>query len=348
MTNATNNKWEVIILIFLLIVLMALDLTDIFFIGDGSFPYVWLGFAIGGILRVLLRKEKPFEILALPIAFIVNYILYRIGIYIPNRMMLYFILAGLIIHFIRRASSKWKSYEITAVILLLTGFLVVNYNIYSNRIIKDRGLNSLIKNEFEIEENITEEDLVNIEKLIIHDDDNVVSLNDIHLLKNLKRLYFSDGNTIIDYSPISNLGNLEKLTIWYMDLNKLKQIKHIDSLKHLELIYPKKGEIHDLENFPNITTLELQGVRLTDLSILKGPEYLETLHISDCELTNFKGIEIFPDIKSLSFYKLDINAFDDIFKLKDLKEINLQYVQIKDYDRFKDLADSKGIIVINR
>ncbi len=346
MTKQRNYNMDAIILILLLIVFIILDLKDIFFIPDGKLPYVWLGILLGTALGQIIRKEKQFETLILPISFLINYILYRIGIYIPNRMLLYLVLTILIIYYIHKSYSKWQAYKIAAVVLLLIGYLTINYNMYSNRIIKDRGLNRLIKKEFEIEGNITEEDLANIEKLSINDMDNIIFLDDIYLFKNLKVLYFWDGNIIIDYSPISNLKNLEKLTIWYMDLNKLAKINAITSLKHLELLYPKKGRIHDLVSFPNITTLELQGISLNDLSKLSGPEHLDTLHINDGVIESFNGIEMFHEIETLSFYNLNINNFDDIFNLEGLKKISLQGVQIKDFDRFEDLADSKGIALI--
>ncbi len=263
-------------------------------------------------------------------------------------MLLYFILTVLIIYYIHKSSTKRKAYKIAAVALLLIGFLAASHNMYSNRIIKDRGLNRFIKKEFEIEGSITDEDLIKVEKLSIQNNYNIISLDDIHLFKNLKILYFWDGDIIIDYSPISNLGNLERLTIWYMNLNKLKQIKPIASLKHLELIYPKKGKIHNLESFPNITTLELQGINLNDLSELKGPEHIDTLDIADGEIESFKGIEMFPEIKNLSFYKLNIRNFDDIFNLENLEKINIQDGYIQDYDRFKEIANEKGIMLIKK
>src|SRR5690606_20017342 len=103
--------------------------------------------------------------------------------------------------------------------------LVLDYNMYTNNIIKDKSFNRYMRNEFGIKGSIAKEDLKDIEELFLNSRYNITSLEGIQYFKNLRKLYLSNCSSIKNFSPLGDLNNLKELTIWYMDIDKVDEIK---------------------------------------------------------------------------------------------------------------------------
>jgi len=264
---------------------------------DGKLPAAWLGTTIGILLGTLTRKDSPkeLEFLVIPVSMLLNYILFRNGIYIPNHIVFSVGATGLIIYYFYKSRSRWRMYKIVATTLLLVVVLVLDYNMYTNSIIKDRSFNRYIRNEFGIKGSIEKEDLKDIEELFLNSRYNITSLEGIENFKNLRRLYLSDSSSIRDFEPLGDLNNLKQLIIWYMDIDKLDEIKKMNSLEEFELVYPKKGDLNSLHNFPNLKYLQIQGLSFQDLRGLQGVEDLEKLAIADGQVISFDGIDVFSN-----------------------------------------------------
>lgn len=328
-----------------LLVLMILYIRGVNAFPDGAFPAVWIGSTIGVLLGCLIRKDnlKELEFMAVPILMLVNHMLFRNSIYIPNYIVLFVGITGLVIYYFYRIPSRWRLYKIVAIALLLIGFLALDYHAYTNRIIKDRNFDRYVKKEFGIVGNITEEDLWNIEELFLSDRYNIVSLEGIQHFKNLKKLHLWGADTIKDFSPLGDLQELERLMTWYMNMDKLIETGEIASLDELEILYPKKGEIANLENYPNLKTFQIQGKSFENLKGLQGSKELELLSIGDGQVISFEGIEAFPNLKELSLFKLHVTDISEIFDLEKLEKIQLQGGRIYNPKEFEEMAEEGGI-----
>ncbi|SNS27533.1 hypothetical protein SAMN05446037_10077 [Anaerovirgula multivorans] len=328
-----------------LFILMILYIRGINAFPDGGFPAIWIGSTIGVSLGCLIRKDnlKELEFMAVPILMLVNYMLFRNSIYMPNYIVLYVGITGLVIYYFYKVPSSWRLYKIMAVILLLIGFLALDYHTYSNRIIKDRNFDRYVKKEFDIGGSITEADLWDIEELFLSERDNIVSLEGIHHFKNLRKLHLWGGNIITDFSPLGDLNNLERLMTWYMDMDKLIETGEMTSLEELELLYPKRGKITGLENFPNLKSFRIQGKSFEDLRGLQGPEDLELLFIGAGQVISFEGIEAFPNLRELGLFNLNVTDISEIFDLEKLEKIQFEGGRIHNPKQFEEMVEERGI-----
>lgn len=345
MEKARNYQRDAYILIGSSLVLMLAELHGFNVFPDGEFPAIWLGAIAGILLGNLIRRDRPkeLEVLTLPVFMLLNYILFRNGIYIPNYIVLYIVSIGLIIYYFYKSTFRWRIYQIVATTLLLVVILVLDYNMYTNNIIKDKSFNRYMRNEFGIKGSIAKEDLKDIEELFLNSRYNITSLEGIQYFKNLRKLYLSNCSSIKDFSPLGDLNNLKELTIWYMDINKLDEIKKVDSLEEFELVYPKRGNLNSLQNFPNLKNLRIQGLSFQDLRELQGVEDLEKLTIADGQVMSFDGIDAFPNLKELRLYKLYVTDISKIFTLEKLEKVQLQDGTISKPSNFEEMILEKGV-----
>ncbi len=331
----------------ILLVLIVLRLVGINAFPDGRVPTVWIGYTIGVLLRMLMKKGRiqALEFLIIPGTLIINYFLFINGIYISNYIVVYVVLPGLIIYYLYKSKSKLLAYKIMVVVILVVGVLSLDYYMYTNRIIKDRNFNNYVKKELGIKGKIEEEDLIDIEELFLSDNDNIISLEGIQHFKNLKKLYLWNGKIIKDFRPLGNLNNLEKLMIWYMDASRLEETSEMTSLRHLEIIYPRKGKIKSLENYPYLRVLEIQGYSFEDLRGLYGPNKLEVLSIGDGQVKSFEGIKKFSNLKELKLYKLDVIDISKVFELENLEKVQIRGGNIQNQERFEKMLRERGILI---
>lgn len=331
------------------LVVVGLKLWGINIFTDGVPPIVWIGAGIGVFIGGLIKKDKQgiFEIMPLIIIIVLNYyILFRNNIYIPNFIIAYLYWAVLTIYYLTKSSLKWKNFKIAAVIGLLTVAFLGNYYMYTTRIIKDTSLDMFVRRQLGTWGRVTEEELKGIDMLFINDRINIISLEGIQHLENLKRLEISDRNLATrDISPVSELNNLRRLTLWYMSLDKIAIIGQMPYLEELELLYNKEGELSSLENFPNLKSVWVQGIDLENLNGLKGPNELESLIIAYGSVDSFDGIEELTNLKEIRLTNVDIEDISKIFYIKKLERVVFSRVNVANPEDFENRLREMGIVV---
>ncbi|PAB60695.1 leucine-rich repeat domain-containing protein [Anaeromicrobium sediminis] len=321
-----------------------LFVTDMFI--NGASPAVWIGLLIGVTIRNCNKGFTEKEGFVVPIVMIINYLLFKVGVYIPTEFVLFGSLSGLLIYYVHKGYERSKRIIIPLILILLSVFLFLNYYMFKDNIIKDRAFYKFVKKEYNITGDITEEDLGKIEKLSLKD--NINRLDGIEKFKNLKVLRFWYGRKIESLKPIDKLKNVEELWFWYINLDKIQELDTMESVTWLEITYPKGGSLESLKNMPNLKKLAIQGMDMDNLNMLKGLKHLEELHVSDGYVKSLYGLEALQSIKTLSFYKIHNLDIDKIFELKNLEKIKLNGATVNDREKFDKIVKERNIQVEER
>ena len=221
---------------------------------------------------------------------------------------------------------RFKHFIILLCVLVLIPIIQIawSYNLYSKSIIKDPYLYKYIKEQYVIKGSIEPKDVEGIYRLNIDPKLRKMNLEGLQYFTGLKSLMIMEGRRIEDYTPLKELKNLENMTIYHCDLDKLEELGKMESVRKLDILVTKSGELSSLENFPNLQTLYIQGINFENLHCLKGPKNLISLNISVGEVASFEGIENFPGLEKLNFHELRIRDVSKIFELRNLKLIGIQ------------------------
>ena len=261
--------------IIAIVALMAVHLFLINVSMDGMMPSMLNGVLLGSAIGSLVKKRKDsliaFVLLAVILA---NYfILFRNGIYFPNYILLFVGLAVMIIWDLVKKNENHAKEKIAFVLALLIAFFSLNYIMYGNNILKDQNFYRAVKKEYNISGKITEEDLEGIDRLSLNSKYYVNSLEGIEYFKSITFLSIWDGRAIYDFTAIGDLHKLERLVVWYANLDRLEDIEKMESVKYLEILYPKRGKLDSLQDYPNLTDLYIQGLdfdqKLSIVHVLK-------------------------------------------------------------------------------
>ena len=143
---------------------------------------------------------------------------------------------------------------------------------------------------------------------------NVVNLEKISTLKNLKILEMSDLN-ITDISPLSNLTNLKEIDLSYNNIENIDVLKGILGLEKLYLIDNKISNIDSLKEKEKLEVLNIKGNKITDINVLKNSKKLKELDISN---NNVEDIDVLRNFEKLSILRITDNP--KISNVEGLKE----------------------------
>ncbi|MCT4509465.1 MAG: hypothetical protein N4A48_12060 [Tepidibacter sp.] len=352
MEDIKTSKKELFWCTIILIVFMIVHLFYMNLSSDGKFPNIWIGLIVGSIIGELSKDSREgiykriFIRCSISIIMILNYILFRFSIYIPNYMILLTIFGVYLIYLYRTNIDKHIRILCCAMLCILTLFFYIDYQIKSNNIIKDINFRRYISKEYGIKGKIESSDLENIEKLSIYDSSHINSIEGIEYFRNLKRLTIDDAYKIKDFSWLPQLNGLNYLMIWYMDLDDLESIEEIKSLKHLEVVYPKYGELKSLKKFPNLEKLDIQGIDyMKNLDCIKGPKNIENLGLADSQIVTFDGIEEFKKLEELYLYEISSSDTSKVFELENLQKVSMQGCNLYKQNEFIQKLKDKGIEV---
>lgn len=352
MDHIKTSKKELFWFSVMLIGFMIIHLFYINLSSDGELSGIWVGLMIGGTVSEFTKESREGiyrRILikcSIPMIMIVNYILFRFSIYIPNYMILLTMFGVYLIYLYRTNIDKHIRILCCIMLCVLILFFSVDYYIKSNSIIEDSNFRRYISKQYDIKGKISPDDLEDIEIFIINDTSNVNNIKGIEYFKNLKELYIDDAYKIDDFSYLSSLNKVEYMKIWDMDLDDLESMGQLKSLQHLEIVYPKYGELNNLKNFPNLKELDIQGMDyIENLNCIEGPKNIKKLNLGDWQIVRFDGIEKFEKLEELNLYEIYPVDISKIFELENLKKVSINRCNIYKQDEFIQNLKDKGIEV---
>lgn len=347
-----NNTWYIISMcllffsmIFHLLFSNTLNIT-------GRFPSIWIILLLLSIV-VSITNGVEFRsslymiiIYILSISMILNYLLYKNSIYIHSHIIFIYCFCFIIIYKTIKEITYKKHLKISLTLILLTCFLLTNYYIVNNRIIKDTNLNIQTKKALNISQfSILPVSLSQLECIDELSLKNVTYLNGIEYMKSLETLSIHDNGLILDYSPIANLSNLKTLSLNKVNLNILSDVDTINNISNLKIIYPENDSIKILPLFPDVNNLTINFSGTFNLSLLKNfPNVREfSLCVEGPFIAN--GLEVINNLETLNLSYAYISTYNNLFDIPTLKNITLSNCNIVELDVFLQKANEKGISV---
>jgi hypothetical protein len=346
--EAKYNKSFLIILIFsLALMILHLFVIEISFIGDAS-STVLGGWFIGLFLNRVFRDFKYKAILFTVVFLGLVYMVFIEQLSMPSYVIFLMVFILLLNEAIKR-KTKYIKLEVIVTLVLFITFFSLNYYFSSTRLVKSLNLNKVIAMENHLLDEISEKSLLEVSSLSIKKSHFVVTdLQGIEYMKNLYMISLDDDGMIKDYTPIQELKKINKLFLWWGNLDKLESLDEMVSLETLDIAYPKKGYLNSLKSFPNLKNLSVHGGDLSDVSTLQGPKNLKSLTIADCKVRNFQGIENFATLEEIALYELNIDDSSKLLTLKNLKKITIEGCKVNDIENLKRNAHDLGIIIEER
>ncbi|MEW8956295.1 hypothetical protein, partial [Clostridium sp.] len=240
-----------------------------------------------------------------------------------------------------------KHLRIIMVILSICVFFLIDYYIYSQKIIKDSNLNLTIKKSIGMDfyslNSLDENSLLNINTLKIK---NVSNLEGLEYIENLNSLDIIDDGLILDYLPITKLDNLKALSIYRCNLNVLSEVDLIEEAETFQIIYPKTDSMNSLPLFPNVKNLTINFSGNFVLSTLKNFPKVEEFSLCLEGPLDVDGIEVIGNLKTLNLSYAYLSDYSKLFDIPTLKTISLKNCHIVNLEDFIKQAEAKGIKVI--
>jgi hypothetical protein len=224
------------------------------------------------------------------------------------------------------------------------------------------GLETTIRDEYDITDDIYFEDVVFIDDLKVHEG-TASSLAGMEYLVNLKSLEI-DRNLITDLTPLARLRYLDDISIRYNPISDISALSQLTNLRRLKLYGNQINDISALASLTNIRNLELGGNNISNISPLAGMDslnhYIGLNHnqISDisplAHLGEFTGIinlaynqisDLSPlvSLELVSELWLIHNTITDITPLQyltSLRHVSLKFTQVTDISA---LVNNPGI-----
>ncbi|HBL07323.1 MAG TPA: hypothetical protein DDZ33_10455 [Clostridium sp.] len=339
-----NYKKEYLIGICILIgfIFLQLFVSGFHDIYDDS-PVFWIILMVSGI--GFHRKDwKKYMILIFPI---LNYFIFRFSyIYIPNYIIIFIVLSVLTIFYAVKENSHKKKIKIAFVVILGILLFPLNYYHYSNKIIKDRNLETEVIHSQEIYRPtflpLKQDELNKINRITIGSINKVKDLRGIEEMNALKQLSIDDDGFIIDYSPLLKCKSLKILNIYDGCLDKLGEIETFENIEDVGIDYIKKGSLEDMPYFPDAKILYINTDKPISLLGLKNFPKVEDLSLSVTGTPNLDGIENLTNLKEITLHDKVIKNYDKLLSMPTLKKISL-YSPLNVNEELIKAAKAKGI-----
>lgn len=350
----SDTVWILIMMaVFLILKLAGLNIFTNF-----TIPAVWFGILTGGFIRIIVKKERDISLILFCSVFLLNYfVFYKIFDILIDQIYIFIFGVFLIIiwlFFFKNESKKNIIISTFSFFLIVSIFFSINYMQNKDFIIKDKNFREIILDNLDgISSDKTNKETLNdletlgsIEKLHLFTRNKIVDIDGIENLKNLKSVYISEASLVKNFDKLSELENLEKLVIWYGNLNNLNEGSKFDSLEHLEILYPKKGTLENLDRFPNISYFLEQGITFQNLDFISENETIETLSLNDGGTGSFNSIEKAKKLKEINFYDFLSNDFEKILEVPNLKIIKVQGGNITNDKEFMENFKDTGVTLL--
>jgi len=282
------------------------------------------------IRMFFLKKEEIIESFALLILLYIGYLFqyhYIIIHYFKYILLLFF--AVFLVYNIYVSSYEKK---LTQSIIVLFGIIMLLFaNIYNsnNRLFKDPQLHKTVSNKYEFQFigeksnlEVIDSRLERIRDLDIKNKWSIKTLKGIENLSNLRKLNIYDQDKLLDYTSLAELNNLE--VIFISGTNVDFSVNNLPKLNQLQRLYINlrqnqfiADEIIDLKNFTKLKTFSFTSIyrgnpitidirqtpNLENINILGNVEEIIGLE----EATNLKEVRIYPD---------EMNYLDEVKKLR--------------------------------
>lgn len=201
-------------------------------------------------------------------------------------------------------------------ILLLALGLVLQFNFSETTkaaeddvvVFKDENLAQAVYASIGKYENVTESDLLLLDKVEIWDDKPITSLSGLEYAKNLTSIIIVNSE-VADLAPVSQLENLKNITLMGEggSITDLTPLSNLTKLENLSLSNNKISDLTPLQGLTNLSFLDLNNNNITDLSPISKFSNLFGLYVMNNKITN---IDLLADLPKLGDVGLSNNQLN--------------------------------------
>lgn len=197
-------------------------------------------------------------------------------------------------------------------------------------------------------ENITNDDLDNIDEIIL-DSTNIVGqynkvyFEEIDLFKNLKKISIRNlGVTVESLEKINKIPEVEFVNCELRDITKLSNVQH------LTLINSEVDNFEKIEQLSNITELQLTNIKIEEFKFLENFKNLKKLVIKNVNDFSLSKINFYLPIEYLSVEKIKDLDLNIISQYENLKTLSVDRIEADNWENeLKDLKNKNIEILLN-
>ena len=191
---------------------------------------------------------------------------------------------------------------------------------------------------------------INIERLNISENQNIMDLSPLSELSELKELDMSK-TMVSSLFPLRNLNSLEKLNCSYSPVQSLDPLVYSIRLREIDISYTQIADLGPIANLPALQTLKANQTivssfeplkdmgslvvlslesnnRLQSLDVLKGLDKVEMLNIQDNRIANLEALKGLKSLKTLDISHTDVKSLAPLSELQSLESVSLLNTQV--------------------
>ncbi|CAL6065170.1 LPXTG_cell wall anchor domain-containing protein [Hexamita inflata] len=161
--------------------------------------------------------------------------------------------------------------------------------------------------------------LINLQKLDISENDEILEIQSLDKLTNLVELNLSQTNLQQKgISSLSKLVNLKKLHLSFNQLSDVSALSALISMQELNLTYNTLQNLNDLQNMTNLQTLVLLGNSGINISKLRNFINLTELCLHDLGL---KEVDVLQCLYKIDNLTLTQNELIEVCALRNMHKL---------------------------
>ncbi|MGN1299501.1 MAG: leucine-rich repeat domain-containing protein [Candidatus Scatovivens sp.] len=190
------------------------------------------------------------------------------------------------------------------------------------------------------------ENLVNLQKVVLTNND---ELSDINFLSNLTNLKYLDLhlNSITDVEVIKQLSNLEYLNLNGNKISNIEELSGLINLKYLDITNTQTQDISFVKQFSQLKELRAASNNISELDLLKNLTQLEKVSLRSNNIKDISSFENLVNIKELYLGRNDIDNISSLENLVELYFLELSDNNITDITVIQNLNKIKDLELAN-
>ena len=151
-----------------------------------------------------------------------------------------------------------------------------------------------------------------------------------------------------ELTDIKNIGLLKDLQVLKLPMNKIQEIRELNSLRMLiEVDLSQNGikSIKGISNLKFLRNLNLEVNLISKIEDLDGCEFLESLNLNNNHITRIEGLKTLKRLKKLLLFRNKITKMDGLEDLQWLEEVDLGRNSIKEIESVHKLPLLRKLVL---
>lgn len=203
--------------------------------------------------------------------------------------------------------------------------------------------------EFTIKDSITEEQLkmvLNIEELSLRDNKQILDLEPLSKLTNLKKLDCSNTN-ISSLNPIRNMTKLVSLKCSKTSIATFEMMKYATSLQEVIFNNTEVSDLEPLRSFADLEKLQAVHTKISNLEPLSELKKLKELRVSDNEILDLKPLSALSALEYLQISSTKTYNLEALATLTKLKHLEIDKTPVIDVTPLQNLQNLEVLTASN-